>query len=77
MITDLGKHKDVKKAEKVEKDLSKMLKNIQISIDTIKEHKQYVSIMECLSILSTSYKVVEIQLRKCKEFIKDQKNEEN
>ena len=75
MITDINKHKDLKKAKKVQKDLEKMLKNLQISVDILKEHKQYISIMECLSILSTSYKLTQTQLNKCKEFIADNKND--
>jgi len=71
MITDLNSFKDVKKAKKVVEGLQNSLKALQTSLDILKHYKQYVTIMESLSTLSTSYKITEIQIKRVKEFIKE------
>jgi len=71
MITDLNSYKDLKKAKKIEEGLASSLKAFQVCLDTLKDHKKYVTVMESMSTISTAYKVTEIQLRRCREFIKE------
>lgn len=75
MITDLISYKDVKKAKKIRDDLQSSLKALQICLDTLKQYKRYVTIMESMSTLSTSYRVTELQLKRCQDFIKDHKDD--
>lgn len=74
MITDLKSYKDIKRAKKVADDLQDSLKAFQTCLDVLKPHKEYVTVMESMSTISTSYKVTEISLKKCKEFIKKHEN---
>lgn len=75
MITNLNSFKDLKKAKKIEKDLEKVKRSLQTCLDILKHDKQYITIMESMSTLSTAYKITEIQLVKCKQFIERQKND--
>jgi hypothetical protein len=75
MITDLNSYKDLKKAKKMEEGLVSSLKAFQVCLDTLKNHKKYVTVMESMSTISTSYKITEIQLKKCREFIKEHNND--
>jgi len=75
MITDLTKYRDLKKAKKVVQGLESSLKTFQVCLDMLKPFKQYVTVMESMSTISTSYKITEIQLKKCKEYIKEQEND--
>lgn len=76
MIKDLNKFKDVKKAKEIKDGLESSLKALQICLDTLNNHKKYVTVMESMSTLSTAHKITEIQLRRCKEFIKEHENED-
>lgn len=75
MITDLNKFKDVKKAKEIKNGLESSLQALQVCLDTLKDHKTYITVMESLSTLSTAHKITEIQLKRCKEFIKEHENE--
>lgn len=76
MITNLNKFKDVKKAKEIQTGLESSLKALQTCLETLKNHKTYVTVMESMSTLSTAHKITEIQLRRCKEFIKEHENED-
>lgn len=73
MITDLNNFKDLKKAKKIEKDLEKVKRSLQTCLDILKHDKNYVTVMESMSTISTAYKITEIQLLKCKKFIETKK----
>jgi len=75
MITDLNDYKDVKKAKKIQKDLEKIKRSLQTCLDILKHDKHYVTVMESMSVISTSHKITEIQLAKCKQFIENKKND--
>lgn len=73
MITDLNSYKDVKMAQKIEDGLKASLQAMQSCIDILKHHKQYVVIMESMSTISTAQKITQIQLKKCSQFIEENK----
>lgn len=75
MITDLKSFKDIKKVKKMEQDLEKVKKSLQTCLDILKADKQYMTVMESMSTISTAYKITDIQLMKCKQFIANQKND--
>lgn len=72
MVIDFNKHKDLKQVTKISQDLEQVVKDLQICMDTLYTHKEYVTVMEALSVLSTIQKITEIDVAKCKKFIESQ-----
>lgn len=70
---DLNEYKDIKMAKKIEAGLKQSAKAIQTCLDILKHHKQYVVVMESMSTLSTAQKITQIQLKKCNQFINENK----
>lgn len=70
---DLNAYKDVKMAKKIESGLKQSLKALQTCLDILKNHKQYVVVMESMSTLSTAHKITQLQLKKCSQYIEEHK----
>lgn len=74
MITNLNDFKNIKKLQKVYKDLLDLQKELTNSIERLKKFNKYIPANESLSILHNSRTIVEININKYKRVLDGQKN---
>lgn len=68
-FTNLSDFKNLKKLKLMASDLEKAHKLLTTSIESLKDYKKYVPVMESISILHNSRTIIEIHLNKYKRLV--------
>lgn len=69
MTTNLVDYKNLKKLKIVNQDLEEINKRLTTCIETLKDYKKYIPVMESISILHNSRTIIEININKYKRIL--------
>jgi hypothetical protein len=68
-MINIDDYKNLKKLEKVYKDLLEVQKRLSTSLDLLQDYKKYIQVMESISVLHNSRTIIEININKFKKAI--------
>lgn len=68
-MTNLEDYKNIKKLEIVYKDLLSIRDRLTSSMESLKDFKNYIQVMECISVLHNSRTIIEININKYKKVL--------
>lgn len=72
-MINISDYKNLKKVKIISQDLQEINKRLTICIESLKDYKKYIPVMESISTLHNSRTILEIHINKYKRLLEQEK----